>query len=99
MVHTGVSDKYIKFSLMYTTDDILPVLPIKYLVNQDSEPTTPHKLATTTKPLVSNRHVLVCPYVVRKETEHVNTKALIMHNKSQKVFRGIFVVIPQHQKG
>ena len=33
---------------MYTTDHIFTVLPIKHLVNQDGEPTTPHKLATAT---------------------------------------------------
>ena len=30
---------------MYTIDHILPVIPIKHLVNQDGETTTPHKLA------------------------------------------------------
>ena len=44
MVNARVSGKYIHFSLMYTTDYIFPVLPIKHLVNQDGEPTTPHKL-------------------------------------------------------
>ena len=34
---------------MYTTDHILPVIPIKHLANQDGEPTMPHKLATDTK--------------------------------------------------
>ena len=57
MVHAQVSDKYIHFLLMYTTDHIFPVLPIKHLVNQDGEPTTPQKLATGTKPSVSNLHV------------------------------------------
>ena len=52
MVHTWVYDKCIHFSIMYTTDHIFTVLPIKHLVNQDGEPTTPHKLATTTKPSV-----------------------------------------------
>ena len=52
------------FSLMYTTDNIFPVLPIKHLLNQDAEPTMPHEMATGTKPLVSNLHVLFCPHVV-----------------------------------
>ena len=50
MVHLGVYDEYIHFALIYTTDHILPVLPIKHLVNQYGEPTTPNKLATGTKP-------------------------------------------------
>ena len=49
MVHARVSDEYIHFSLMYTPANILTVLQIKHLVNQDGEPTMPHKLATGTK--------------------------------------------------
>ena len=49
MVHTRVSDKYIHLALMYMTDNILPGIPIKHLVNQDGEPPTPHKLATGIK--------------------------------------------------
>ena len=41
MVRVRVFDEYIHFSLMYTTDNILPALPIKHLVNQYGEPTTP----------------------------------------------------------
>ena len=52
MVHAGLSDEYIHFSLIYTTNRIFPVLPIKKLVKQDGEPTTPQKLATGTKPSV-----------------------------------------------
>ena len=98
MVHAWVSDEYINFALMCTTDNILPVIPIKHLVNHDSEPTTPHKLATTTKPSLSNTCVLLCPCFVQKETAHVDTKALNICHQSKKGFRGIFVGIPQHQK-
>ena len=54
MVHVRVSEEYIHFSLMYTTDNILPVLPIKYPINEDGNPTASFKLATGTKPSVSN---------------------------------------------
>ena len=37
--------------------------------------------------------------VVRKHTAHVETKTLNMLHQAQKGFRGIFVGIPQHQKG
>ena len=99
MVHARVSESYVHLSLMYTTDRIFPVLPIKYLINEDGDPTTPHKLATGTKPSVSHLRVLFCPCVIRKATEHVETKALNMRHQAQKGFRGIFVGIPQHQKG
>ena len=38
--------EFIHFSLMYTTDHIFTGTPIKHLVNQGGEPTTPHKLVT-----------------------------------------------------
>ena len=59
-----ITDKYINFGLMYGNDHIFPVLPIKHLVNQDGEPTTPHKLATGKKYSASNLRVLLYPYVV-----------------------------------
>ena len=99
MVHARVPEVYAHFALMYTTDHIFPVLPIKDMINEDGDPTTPNKLATGTKPSVSYLRVLFCPCVVRKATAHIGTKALNMRHQSQKGFRGIFVVIPQHQKG
>ena len=50
MVHVRVSEAYIHFAFMYTTYHIFLVLPIKYTINKDGDPTTPHKLATCTKP-------------------------------------------------
>ena len=78
MVHARVSEAYIHFALMYTTDHIFPVLPIKYLINEDGDLTTPHKLATVSKPPVSHLRVLFCPCFVRKSTAHVEIKALNM---------------------
>ena len=99
MVHTRVPEAYDHFALMYTTDHIFPVLPVKYLMNEDGNPTTPHKFSKGTKPSVSHSHVLFCPCVVQKATAHVETKTLNMRHQAQKGFRGIFVGIPQHQKG
>ena len=48
MVHARVPEVYVHFALMYTTDHIFTVIPIKYLLNKDGIPTTPHKLATGT---------------------------------------------------
>ena len=98
MVHYRVTEVYVHFALMYTTDHIFPVLPIKDLINEDGDTTRPHKLATGTKPPVSHLRVLLCPCVVRKATSHVETKTLNMRHQAQKGFRGIFVGIPQHQK-
>ena len=71
MVHARVPEEYVNFTLMYTTNHIFLVLPIKDLINEDGYPTTPHKLATVTKPSVSYLHVLFCPCVVCKSTAHV----------------------------
>ena len=54
MAQSRVLDESIHFELMYTTDHIFPVIPIKHLENQDGELTTQHKLETGTKPSVSN---------------------------------------------
>ena len=78
MVHAWVSDKYIHFALLYMTDHIFPVLIIKNLVNQNSEPTTPQKLATDIKISVSKARVLFFPCVVKNATTYVDTKALNM---------------------
>ena len=99
MIHARVLEAYIHFSLMYTTDHIFPVIPSKDVINEDGDQTTPHKLATGTKPSVSHLRVLFCPCVVRKATSHVETKTLNMCHQAQKGFRGIFVGIPEHQKG
>ena len=91
-----------KYDLSYKlmrNEHILPVLPIKDLINEDGDPTTPYKLATGNKPSVSHSRVLFCPFVVRKSTAHVETKTLNMRHQAQKGFRGIFMGIPQHQKG
>ena len=98
MVHARFLEAYVHFALMYTAYHIFPVLPIKDLINKDGDPTTPDKIATGTKPLVSHLCVLFCPCGVQKSTAHVETKTLNMRHQAQKGFRGIFVGITQHQK-
>ena len=41
LVHAIVPEVYVHFALMYTTDHIFPVLPIKDLINEHGDPTTP----------------------------------------------------------
>ena len=71
---------------MYVTDHIFPVLPIKYLVNKDDDPTPPFNLSTGTKPSVSHLYALFCPFVARKATAYVGEKELSMRHQAQKVF-------------
>ena len=59
----------------------------------------PFKFSTGIKPSMSHLHVLFCPCVVQKATVYVGAKALKMHYQDQKGCRGIFIGIPQHQKG
>ena len=86
MIYARVPEAYVNFKLMYTTDNIFPFIPIEDLINEDGDPTTPHKLATGTKPSVSHLHVLFCPCVVRKATVHVETKTLNMRHQAQNWF-------------
>ena len=58
MAHARVTEAYVNFALMYMTDHIFPVLPIKDLINEDDDPKMPHKLATGTKHSVSYLLVL-----------------------------------------
>ena len=44
MVHAQFLEAYIHFTFMYTADHILPVLPIKDLINEHGDPTTTFKL-------------------------------------------------------
>ena len=98
ILHARVSEAYIHFALMYTTDHIFTVLPTKDMINEDGDTKTPHKLAIGTKPSVSHLRVLFCPCVVRKATAHIDTKALNMRHQVQKGFYSIFFGIPEHQK-
>ena len=43
MVYARVPEVYVHFALMYTTDHIFMVLPIKDFINKDGDPTTPKK--------------------------------------------------------
>ena len=86
MVHARVSEAYVHFALMYTTDHIFLVLPIKDLIIEEGDRTTQFKLERGTKPSVSHLRLLFCPCVVRKAIEHVGTKALNMRHQAQKVF-------------
>ena len=86
MVHARVPEVYIHFALMNMSDHIFLIQPIKDLINEDYDPTTPHKLATGTKPPVSHLRMLFCPCVVCKATAHIETKALNMRHKAQKGF-------------
>ena len=52
MGHARVTEVYIHFAIMYTTDHIFPVLQIKDLINKDGDLKIPNKLATGMKPSV-----------------------------------------------
>ena len=54
MVHARVLEAYIHFTLMYKTNHILQVPPIKDLINEDGDTNTSFKLAAVTKLRVSH---------------------------------------------
>ena len=68
---------------MHTEYHISMVLPIKDLIDKDFNPTTPHKLATGTKPSVSHLRVSLCLCVVRKAMAHIDTKTLNVRHQAQ----------------
>ena len=49
IVHDRFLEAYIHFAIMYTTYHIFLVLPIKDLINEDGDPTTPFKITTGTE--------------------------------------------------
>ena len=51
---------------MHMADNISPVLPIKYLMNEDGDPAMSFKLATGKKTSIMHIRVLFCPCVVQK---------------------------------
>ena len=75
MVLAQVSDEYFHFVLIFMTDYIFPVLPIKNLINKDGDPAATHKMETGTKPSLSNLLVLFYPCVVPNTTARVYKKA------------------------
>ena len=74
MVHSRVFEVYIDFALMYTIDHIFTVIPIKDMIKEDGDTTTPFKLTTGTKSSVSHLRVLFCTYVVQKATAHLQPR-------------------------
>ena len=74
MVHVRFLEAYIQFVLIYTTDHIFLVLPIKDMINEDGEPTTPFKLWTGTKSSVSNLRMLFCPCIVQRDTANIKKR-------------------------
>ena len=64
MVHARFLEAYVHFEIMDKTYHIFPVLPIKYLMNEDGDPKMPHKITTGKKPSVSH-YACFFPCVVR----------------------------------
>ena len=85
IVHDIVSEAYIHFALMYMTDHILPVLPIKNLINEDGDPTMPFKHTTGTKPSVSHLRVLFF-HMLYGKLLHTLTKGVKYMSPSAKGF-------------
>ena len=71
---------------MYTTYNILPVLPIKDPINKDGEPTTPFKVVAGTKPSVSHLRVFFCPCVLMESYFICWDKGVKYASPSAKVF-------------
>ena len=57
MEHARFLEAYIHFALMYTVNNMFLLLPIKDLIDEDGDPTTPFKLTTGKKPSVLHIYI------------------------------------------
>ena len=94
-----VEEKFTHFALINAAHVIMPVLPLKDLVNESGEQTTSIKLMTGNKARIGHIRTLFCPVIVKKLTAQHKGKSLNMRHQPQKGFRGIFVGIPDNQAG
>ena len=70
--------------------NIFPVLPIKYLIDKDIDPTTPYKVETGMKNEISHLCLLFCLCAMQKSTAHLGKKALNICHQEQRGFLGIY---------
>ena len=68
MVHVRLLEAYIHFTLIYTTDHFLPVLPIHYLMKKTARQPLHLNVAIDTKPLIYHFHFF---HVLYKNIMHV----------------------------
>ena len=85
MINSRDLEAYIHFALMYTTDHIFMVLPIKDLINKDDESTMPFKLAIGMKPSVSHLRVFFL-HVFYGKLLHTLKKGVKYASPSAKLF-------------
>ena len=60
ILHARFLEVYIHFALIYTTDNLFPVLPIKDVINKDGDLTTLFKSEKGIKP---QYHIYACYFV------------------------------------
>ena len=94
---TGFGQKH-TFCVDVHNSSYLYCLTIKHLINQDGEPTTPHKLGTGTEPSVSNLCVLFY-HVLYGKRLHMLTQRHYTCVINHKRVWGIFVGITHDKKG
>ena len=94
-----VEEKFNHFALINTAHVIMPVLPLRDLVNESGKQTTLVELMTGNKARISRILTLLCLVIVKKLTAQHKGKSLNMQHQLQKGFRGIFVGIPENQAG
>jgi len=92
LIHAWLPDAYMFHAITYATM-VFIVLPIKDLIDQEGNVTTPSCLFLGTKPLVSAFHVFSCPCIAKKWTARINGK-LIMDST-----QWTFIGFPDSQKG
>ena len=83
---------------MYTPHYIFPILTIEPLINQDGEPTTPHKLPTDIKYSLSNPPVLFYHVLYTKGLHLLTERRYVCVNNHKRVF-GVYLLEFYTKKG
>ena len=68
MVFARVNDDYTHHALIFAAHHIIPVLPLKDLVNEQGDPVTPIELMTNKKAMIRHLRTLFCPCIIKKHT-------------------------------
>ena len=98
MVHARVPEAYVHFVLMYATNHIFLVLPIKGIIMRMAIQQR-HTNFQQVRNLQYDIYACYFVHVLYKSLRRTVRQTINMCHQAQKRFWGIFVGIPEHQKG
>ena len=81
MVFARVEERFTDFALLYAAHEIIPALPLRDLVDDSGETTTPTFLMTGKKAHISGIRTLFFPCIIKKLTAQKDEKVLNMRHQ------------------